>query len=515
MSSDGATTFVQTRQSLFAESDPFANPPGTNHLENVDSNMFDMQGRMIANTLPSTAQNPYNLHPDPEVSEIDKTSPSDDLDAAFRAIRRSIEQGGGVDAAAVQRAIDILEGNPVPGRVYSGFPLLHFNGPEKTRKVEALFDQQGNKIGGNVDIHQVWFDTHIESDTSFIDPGDVWDVPWTITYTVDVLNRAHDDFAPMIMHFDRVGEPGHLPPDLSTDGRPIPHFAMDATFFPMEDGTRSVYRLSMAPGRYFNLIYHWGWRIHPPRVQVTENALKRVKGTSLPDWERNVFGAAPTSSPTAKLAAIARIGNLAPAKRMWNGLRTLQASQGFDKQADQDLLTSIEQAFDNWQNRTRLPRGVEEDPEAHFTLFYANNTLYGQVRDMFDDHQARLPQWTIRGFVARISLINGDYFEHGYTNVDFGGMRGWENQFQSTMDFGGTGALFSFGRFHYWFNAGAPGVDELVITVPPALQVGDDGNADVPGTHKVELTLNFEPSRRLRMYQFDPLHHDVAIWSVH
>jgi hypothetical protein len=32
---------------------------------------------------------------------------------------------------------------------------------------------------------------------------------------------------------------------------------------------------------------------------------------------------------------------------------------------------------------------------------------------------------------------------------------------------------------------------------------------------KVQITYNYEPSRRLRFYQFDPLHHDVAIFSVH
>ncbi|VAW53819.1 hypothetical protein MNBD_GAMMA07-88, partial [hydrothermal vent metagenome] len=37
----------------------------------------------------------------------------------------------------------------------------------------------------------------------------------------------------------------------------------------------------------------------------------------------------------------------------------------------------------------------------------------------------------------------------------------------------------------------------------------------VPGLHKVEIQYNFEPSRRLKIYQFDPLHHDVAIYSLH
>ena len=36
-----------------------------------------------------------------------------------------------------------------------------------------------------------------------------------------------------------------------------------------------------------------------------------------------------------------------------------------------------------------------------------------------------------------------------------------------------------------------------------------------PGKHRFAITLNFEPSRRLRFYQFDPFHHDVAIFSVH
>jgi hypothetical protein len=31
----------------------------------------------------------------------------------------------------------------------------------------------------------------------------------------------------------------------------------------------------------------------------------------------------------------------------------------------------------------------------------------------------------------------------------------------------------------------------------------------------VHFKYNFEPSRRLRIYQFDPLHHDVAIFSIH
>jgi len=51
----------------------------------------------------------------------------------------------------------------------------------------------------------------------------------------------------------------------------------------------------MAPGKYYNLTYTWGWRNHPPRVQVSENACKRMpdatgKSKTLVQWEADVFG---------------------------------------------------------------------------------------------------------------------------------------------------------------------------------------------------------------------------------
>jgi hypothetical protein len=48
-----------------------------------------------------------------------------------------------------------------------------------------------------------------------------------------------------------------------------------------------------------------------------------------------------------------------------------------------------------------------------------------------------------------------------------------------------------------------------MIVVPPATPFNE------LGLHKVQITYNYEPSRRLRFYQFDPVHHDVAVFSVH
>ena len=40
--------------------------------------------------------------------------------------------------------------NPVPNRVYSGIPMMHYNGPNKIKKVQAIRDANGNVTGGNV-----------------------------------------------------------------------------------------------------------------------------------------------------------------------------------------------------------------------------------------------------------------------------------------------------------------------------------------------------------------------------
>jgi len=129
-----------------------------------------------------------------------------------------------------------------------------------------------------------------------------------------------------------------------------------------------------------------------------------------------------------------------------------------------------------------------------------NNTIYAEI---IGDGWVDFTKWTLRGTTLKITLLNGDYFEHGYQNVDFGGARGWENQFQSSVKSGGSGCWFTFGRAHWWMNLPA------MIVVPPATPYNE------LGLLKVYLTFNYEPSRRLRFYQFDPVHHDVAVFSIH
>jgi hypothetical protein len=543
---EGDVIIVTTGKSLFPEPDesPFELPPGTNFLPTVYTNMFDASGKEMPNTLPSTPTIPYNLHEgEPVVTLIDKTSPTDDLESIFALLLFVVCQDSaisdpklfhecaannvlvrtrwnalgkltndlGVDPVKplqlqlIQLGLDILEGNPIRNRVYSGFPLLHYKGPKKLGKVEPIKNEKGEVIGGNIHVRQIWYDSHIESDIALINPGAVSEVPWTITYTVDVLNRGRDDFSPFVMYSD-----GAMP-------NPRPHVGMDATFFPMQEGTRTILKLKMAPGKYYNLIYTWGWRMHPPRVQVTENVLKQMgfltddlkeppdnAQRDLLEWETSVFGQNPTASDKAKLDAIAKIGDLAPEKRMWNALRKAQedAMQRNWVSVLQSTLEARDVFSRDWRFRTRLPRGIEFDKDSDLTLLYVNNTIYAQFST---SDIIQYPKWQKRGTELKVTLYNGDYFDHGYQNVDFGGARGWENQFQSSVKVGGSGCWFTFGRAYFSMNI--PGV----IKVPAATK----GSPDKLGVQKVRITYNYEPSRRLRFYQFDPMHHDVAVFSVH
>jgi len=636
---DGVPTWkVTTKEGQHPPQDPFAEPPGSNFLLNVNSNLFDLSGREMPNTLPSTPDNPYNLHDGPvSTRKINPTNPEDDLDMIIDELEKNASNGGGVDEDLIEFAIDILEGNKLKGkykRAYSGFPMLHYTGPKKVKKVEPICAKKNGKpkkkckpgdtvIGGNVDVNLIYFNQHIEGDAAFVDPSEVQEVPWTITYHVNILNRGMEDFSPMVMNFNRMLVPDTDNPGEMVDMRGPFHASMDQSYFPMlDEGTRYTVKIKENKGKYYNLTYTWGWRIHPPRVQVIENALKTappgVEGApTLVEHEKMAFceggrfdeDCDPVKNKDDKAYAIAQIGDLSPAKRMWNIFQSLKESDDDDDDGHMPhggdhaaIAADLREAFLDWTDRTRLPTGVHADPDATITLLYVNNTIYGNRQGLSGVGSELGPasykgilnggahDWNIRPYLYKVTLLNGDHFLHGYMNVDFGGSRGWENHFQYTdpttlldphgphteptviegrrftvddnvlldtttnpgsqalRDFDypaphtvvtndkifpantggmeeflkpsprnpddpvngdpqmGSGCFFTFGRNHAWPNAGGPWGG---IGVMPVMEDG------MPGMAKVEIEYNFEPSRRLRIYQFDPLHHDVAIYSLH
>lgn len=594
----GNLVCVETCEGIFPEIDPFLYPPGTNLLPTVYTDVFDnrvvdgeQEPTPIPNTLPSTPRRPYNLHDcDPVVllrtdgnTELkpdleEWASPTDDLSTILNQLPefltgstyrehwanygdcKSPDNFGvpnaddQIDAAAVADLFrlgikilqgDSLDGSPAPysRRIYGRkddngngkFPLLHYNGGEKKKAVEQVQLADGTTLW-NVNVHQIWYDSHIESDTSFIDltPIEESGAPpdttvWTITYTIDVLTRGKDDFSPMVMYFDH---PSNQPKPVGCDGKPVaeaddkgggqrqyrlkkgqppplPGVAMDQTFFPITEKTRTIMRIKMAPATYYNLTYTWGWRQHPPRVQVIENASKRFPPSkddspTLYQHETAVYG-----EERDVQNIMDKISDWDPAKRMWLAFRAALEVVDTPSPNFMEGLKQVKEAwcsFQDWKDRNHLPRlpdGYGVDPDTDLTLLYVNNTIYGELSDgSWND----FPKWRTRGTQLKVTLINADYYERGYLNIDFGGARGWESQFKPTQKLGGSGPQFSFGRFYWSIN-----LAQAVMLRPAEKK---DGKTR-PTKKRVYITYNFEPSRRLRFYQFDPLHHDVAIFSLH
>lgn len=572
-----ATAFdiITPENTLFPAFDTHNEPPGTNFLQNIYENYRLPDGTELINTLPSTPDGKYNLHDGPvTVKSIRRDSPQSDMLAQIEQIEKDYDKSEvrriELRGVAIQNALDILEGNPLSNqtlrdRSYSGkIAMLHYTGPLKRKVVIPIRDPKTRQvIGGNVDINLYYYEENIETDTSMIDPSLVLDVPWTMTYHVHILKNGIEDFSPFTMYFDNPDQNALLPNRAAQAG-----VAFDQSYFPMlKEGTRYTVKIKMAPGKHYSLSYVWGWRIHPPRVAVIENATKilpvnafgMARRTTLWEMEQQVFGVNPRKNEAAKVAAINMIGDLAPAKRMWNILRELKAtigSKNFDKVAAKPLIEDLRASYLDWISRRHLPRGVAVDPNADLTMVYLNNTIYGQMPRNVSGQgsnlgpeafkgvmQYTLNDWNTRGYTYKVKLLNGDNFPHMYVNVDFGGRRGWENHYQFTdpttvidEETGepliphnrggfeeflasdarvlfdnpglGSGCFFTFGRVHYWLNAGPP-VGSFTLVMPQNPQTGDLGSLDV------SIKLNFEPSMRLRVYQFDPFHHEQAVFSLH
>src|SRR3954454_20922415 len=126
-------------------------------------------------------------------------TPGDDPGAALRALRDASSVS---DAqAARRRALDILLGNPISRKAYSGMPLLNWDVPRKVKDVPP---------GGDVRVKEVRFGDTVLTDTAllrFQDPNQ----PFTITYEIAELGPGSPgELAPTPLLSDSAGLIGGL-----------------------------------------------------------------------------------------------------------------------------------------------------------------------------------------------------------------------------------------------------------------------------------------------------------------
>src|SRR3546814_7176248 len=64
---------------------------------------------------------------------------------------------------------------------------------------------------------------------------------------------------------------------------------------------------------------------------------------------------------------------------MWNALRTLAGKHNPKRDAAREWGAELKSAYFEWLTRRKLPTGVTVNPDTDITLFFVNNTIYGEM----------------------------------------------------------------------------------------------------------------------------------------
>jgi hypothetical protein len=380
--------------------------------------------------------------------------PESDLAAALDSMGAAAAANDRAKAASARNlAVDILEGNPIGGKAYSGMPLLNWNSPAKVKNVPA---------GGNVVVREVRWDEHALSDTwllSFDDPNQ----PYTITFRIAELGTTFGSAltpAPLLSQNGNVigGETQVLaplaPPMLamgtSTTNRFTPGGGPEFTRTAVQDVT-----VAMPPPGVTDEV------LEPDLKPGSETlfTLQRTNADHL-NAARADFGFSSTSPSAAeKTAAINRLADVSPEKELWSDLRDLRPdapgflnAAGLVASGDRSLVGAM-------KTRSSPAAGVAHDLAADVNVDFVNNETY-----LFRGN-GPLPT-PGNGNNLRVATTNADGFTHhlvGMALTNSAGAPGrigwgqfsWQPVSSTSIAAGGSGTVnvpLPSGTFAVWLG---------------------------------------------------------------
>ncbi|HMC42835.1 MAG TPA: hypothetical protein VKI20_07480, partial [Acidimicrobiales bacterium] len=354
-------------------------------------------------------------------------------------------------AAARQTAIDILEGNSLPGKPYSGLPLLNWNLPTKVKTVPA---------GGTVVVNEVRFGQEVLSDAwllQFADPTKAF----SITYRVADLNQPAGELRPTPIMASGTSSAAAfaslmIPP---TNTGTLVTNQFNANAPEMTRAAVQELTVSMpAPGQVSEVLDPVSTPGHEALSTLLPFTSSRVASAE------TAFGFPSGAAPTAaqKASAITKVSDLSPEKLLWTDLQSLDPFTNLpaaNALGGQDLVL-----VGAMSNHTGVPPGVTTDPAADVAVSFVNDQAYVSRRSLF----------LAPGAPLHVSVANADKFPHNFS------VQGLTNR-QPT-----AGAL-AWGTFNVASVAAssaviAPGANQtFTLSVPTgafALQVGDADSGD-------------------------------------
>jgi streptogramin lyase len=295
-------------------------------------------------------------------------SPQDDLEDALDALASAPDSGAA--AAARQLALDVLEGNPLAGRVYSGIPLLNWNVPARVKTVPA---------GGVVTVTEVRFATRAISDTALLQFADP-DQPFTINYRVAELGSSFGGvFSPAPLLADAATPIGGLASVVQPLAVPNqPTGTTDTNrFHPTgaAEATRTVVQqlsVRMPPPRLLTAILDPD--VRPGHPTITTLAPATPDRLAALEASYGFVGGTPTDGE--KAAAIARLSPATPAKVLWSGLQQLDPAAPDFVTAAHAAGTQLAPLVDALTVHTALPGGVPTNAAADLGVALAGGEAF-------------------------------------------------------------------------------------------------------------------------------------------
>ena len=416
-----------------------------------------------------------------EITQV--SDPHDDLNAALSRLSANAADGVISEEDALEIK-DILLGT-TEGRIYDGFALLNFNrwnessipssafppdvivGDYKTKVIrdtgltEPDFDGEGDVNIWEVDVNMLLYGQQYDSDTFYIkvpfevdgkEPG----TNDTLRVNYHLYSLIKEDFAPTQMLFDAN-------PQVEFGGSSVslPDRCEDTVWVEINKDKVAHLTVHHSAFRFFRGIYHWGWRVHPPRIQFID-FLFEVMNTGTGEVGLNPL----STSRVFRNAAldINGIGDAAPEKKIYNVVikaldGSITAKELFNELNDPDI--GQKGIFTEWMylmtNQIQLPQEARdilttesktvEDFDG--VSVYLNNEMYGETA-----FHNIIRDWQI-GDVIHTKIINLDNHTHYYQIVDFG--KTLNDDIKSTQ----VNGVFSFEIANYKPIYGVPKVAEM------------------------------------------------------
>ena len=364
----------------------------------------------------------------------DLTSPNRAMRDALKDLADAAKKSKLSKMTAAATELESILLGTTEGRIYDGFAMLNYNrgaftpdqmpGEYKMKLAKDTgltilgMDGQPRKIW-EVDVSMLWYDGQFDSDTFLLRFPIGYNEFDTLRVNYRIYSLVREELAPTAVISDY-----RLPKSVQ-----FPFKGFDSVWEQIGGKSVTTVSVDMPPIRLLRGVYHWGWRVHPPRIQFLQPIFEIVNAhTGAVELEPQGESYAYRN----RQLSIAGIGDAAPEKKMYDVAQAVLTGGATPAQVLAMLEDDATAPRGNWKDWADLAADqIQLPPEAQdiltaegitpgtfgpyrFVSVYLNNEMYGK-----GPRNEKIEGWN-QGDQFQVKLINLDKHMHYFRNVDFG-----------------------------------------------------------------------------------------------